>query len=87
MQIGDFIDLLSICYVLIHTDQNVFFSNFTTVIVINFEADYLLIHWTCRDMGDWVRFKFCKIFGKYFVVLIGNNCDPDKSGTTFSDLK
>jgi hypothetical protein len=62
-------------------------SNFNTVIVKNFEADYLLIHWTCRDMGDWVCFKFCKIFGKYFFVLIGNNCDPDKNGTTFADLK
>jgi len=50
---------LKLCTVLVPMDQNVYvlyaggpnLSYFSTVIVINFEADYLLNRWTHRNMG------------------------------------
>jgi hypothetical protein len=60
------VGLLSIFTILVPMDQNVYvlyagrpnFSYFTTVIVINFEADYLLNRWTYRNTGVTLILNF-----------------------------
>jgi hypothetical protein len=64
------ISLLSICTFLDPIDQNVYllynggpnFSYFTIVIVLNFQSDYLLNHWTYINMGVHNFYYWQKLF-------------------------